>query len=251
MDRIVILGTANAVSDETHENSHLVLQSDDRIILVDCPGNPIVRIQKSGIDPLCITDLILTHFHPDHVAGLPLFLMDLWLMGRKDPLIIYGLEHTIGRAEKMMQLFEWNRWPDFFPVKFKLVNETPNFLLIEDQSIKISSSPVKHLIPTIGIRVLFKNTNKIFVYTSDTEPCQEVLDLAHSADILLHESAGESVGHSSPEQCGLSAEKAEVEQLYLTHYRTTIEPEKLQMAAKSTFSGQVIVARDLMEILFN
>ena len=132
-------------------------------------------------------------------------------MGRKNPLIIYGLDYTIGRAEKMMQLFEWNRWPDFFPVKFKLVSETSYFLLLEDQSIKINSSPVKHLIPTIGIRVLFKNTNKIFVYTSDTEPCQEVLDLARSADILLHESAGESVGHSSPEQCGLSAEKAEVD----------------------------------------
>ena len=25
MDRIVILGTANAVSDETHENSHLII----------------------------------------------------------------------------------------------------------------------------------------------------------------------------------------------------------------------------------
>ena len=249
MDRIVILGTANAVSDETHENSHLVVQSDDRIVLVDCPGNPIVRIQKSGIDPLNITDLILTHFHPDHVAGLPLFLMDLWLMGRKTPLIIYGLDHTIGRAEKMMQLFEWNRWPDFFPVKFKLITETPYFLMIEDQSLKINSSPVKHLIPTIGIRVLFKNKDKIFVYTSDTEPCQAVLDLARSADILLHEFAGESVGHSSAEQCGLTAERAKVGQLYLTHYRTAIKPEKLQMAAKSTFSGQVIVAKDLMEIL--
>lgn len=248
MDRIIILGTANAVSDETHENSHLIMQSDDRIILVDCPGNPIVRIQKSGIDPLFITDLILTHFHPDHVAGLPLFLMDLWLMGRTEPLIIYGLEHTIGRAEKMMQLFEWNRWPDFFPVKFNLVDETPYYLLLEDQSITINSSPVKHLIPTIGIRVLFKNSNKVFVYTSDTEPCQEVLDLAQSADILLHESAGESVGHSSPEQCGLSAEKAGVIQLYLTHYHTDIKPKQLQKAAKSTFSGKVTVAQDLMKI---
>lgn len=251
MDRVVILGTASAISNETHENSHLIIQASDRIILVDCPGNPIVRIRKARIDPLKITDLILTHFHPDHVSGLPLLLMDLWLMGRKEQLTVFGLDHTIERAEKMMQLFEWHRWPEFFPVNFLKVNEKSQDLLIDDASIKINSSPVNHLIPTIGIRVYFKKSKRIFVYTSDTEPCQNVLDLAKSADVLLHEATGESIGHSSGHQCGLNATKAGAKHLYLTHYNPENGPEKLLLEASSVFEGPVTIAEDLMEIIFN
>jgi ribonuclease Z len=251
MDRVVILGTSSAISDQDHENSHLIIQVDERLVLIDCPGNPIVRIKKAQIDPLKITDLILTHFHPDHVSGLPLLLMDLWLMGRKDPLTIYGLGHTIDRAEKMMQLFEWHRWPDFFPVNFMNLGDNPLNLLMEDAYIRIISSPVKHLIPTIGIRVEFKKSRKIFTYTSDTEPCQNLLDLAKSADVLLHEAAGDSVGHSSGKQCGLNAATAGVNHLYLTHYHPQKDINELLQEAQSTFSRPVTIAQDLMEIIFN
>ena len=32
MDRVVILGTASAIPDEKHENSHLIIQADEHII---------------------------------------------------------------------------------------------------------------------------------------------------------------------------------------------------------------------------
>jgi ribonuclease BN (tRNA processing enzyme) len=39
MARILILGTAAAVRDANHENTHFVLIGDDRPILVDCGSN--------------------------------------------------------------------------------------------------------------------------------------------------------------------------------------------------------------------
>ena len=62
--------------------------------------------------------MILTHFHPDHVSGLPSLLLDMWLMGRKDPLTIYGLAYTLERMEKLMEAYDWASWPGFFPVEF-------------------------------------------------------------------------------------------------------------------------------------
>jgi len=50
---------------------------------------------------------VVTHFHPDHVSGIPLFLMDMWLRGRKNPLQIYGLPHAIDRLENLMDAFLW------------------------------------------------------------------------------------------------------------------------------------------------
>src|SRR5512134_1209995 len=123
MTKLIILGTANAVPDENHYNTHMAVLSGQGTILIDCPGNPILRLQKSGIEPNSLTDLIVTHFHPDHTNGIPLLLMHLWLLGRQQPLTIHGLEHSIQRIIGVMELYEWQGWPDFYPVSFKTVPE--------------------------------------------------------------------------------------------------------------------------------
>jgi len=117
MPKLIILGSSNAVANENHENTHLAVVGREHFILVDCPGSPIARLHKAGLELNQLNDLILTHFHPDHVSGVPLLLMDLWLLGRQEPLNIYGLEYTLERVEKNLDLYHWSRWPDFFPVR--------------------------------------------------------------------------------------------------------------------------------------
>ena len=77
-----------------------------------------MRFEKANVDINALGDVILTHFHPDHVSGVPQLLMNMWLMGRIQPLRIYGLQHTIDRIESLMGLYGWTEWPDFFPVEF-------------------------------------------------------------------------------------------------------------------------------------
>ena len=105
--KITFLGTANAVPNKQQQNSHLIVELSGRKLLIDCVGTPVVRLQEAGINPLAITDLILTHFHPDHVSGVPLLLMDLWLLGRKESLAIYGNHDVLQRVDEMMGLFRW------------------------------------------------------------------------------------------------------------------------------------------------
>ena len=71
-----ILGSANAIPDKNHENTHMAVIGENHTLLIDCVSNPIVRLRKAGIEPDQITDVVLTHFHPDHVSGLPLLLME-------------------------------------------------------------------------------------------------------------------------------------------------------------------------------
>ena len=85
MAKLIVLGSSNAIPTKDHENTHLAVVCRDRTVLIDCVSNPIVRLEQAGIDPLMISDVILTHFHPDHVSGVPLLLIDLWLMGRCTP----------------------------------------------------------------------------------------------------------------------------------------------------------------------
>jgi ribonuclease Z len=196
-------------------------------------------------------DLILTHFHPDHVSGVPLLLMNMWLLGRKQPLGIYGLEYTLERLKKLMDSYEWSNWPNFFPVEFHCLPEKELFPVLENGEWRIFSSPVCHLIPTIGLRVEFMSSGKVAAYSCDTEPCPQVIGLAQGADVLIHEASGNSQGHTGPEQAGEIATQAGARQLYLIHYPTK-DPYNRDWVEKArrTFSGPVSLAEDFMELEF-
>ncbi len=247
MSKLSFLGTASAVPAKNQENTHFVVQSGRRTILVDCVGNPVVRLQSADIDPLAITDLILTHFHPDHVSGVPLLLMDLWLLGRKRVLNVYGLSDVIDRMEKMMDLYDWQTWKDFYPVNFVRIPDEPQ-ILINDGDLEVSVFPVCHMIPGIGIRMDLVDGS--FCYSSDTAPCDIVIQMAKGMDLLIHEATGKGLGHSSPEEAGKIAEQAGVKKLYLIHYPPEVDKELWLKKADSVFSGEVILAKDLMVVNF-
>ncbi|MEE9188083.1 MAG: MBL fold metallo-hydrolase [Anaerolineales bacterium] len=251
MVKVIILGSSNAIPEENHENSHMALVGDDRLALIDCVNNPIVRLHKAGLDVEDVTDIILTHFHPDHVSGVPLLLMDLWLLGRKKELRIYGLDYTLDRLGTMMDLYGWDTWPRFFPVKMHRLEEKDMSLVQENDQWRIFSSPVKHIIPNIGLRIEFPESGKVFAYSCDTEPCPQVVQLANSADILVHESAGASVGHTDATQAGKIAEGAGADSLYLIHYPSgKFKDNDIIAKASQEFNGPVRLAEDFMEFEF-
>jgi ribonuclease Z len=245
--KVIILGSSNAVPSKDHENTHMVIVGRERTILIDCVSNPVVRLEQAGVDFNDLTDIVITHFHPDHVSGVPLLLMDMWLMGRKKPINIYGLHYTMDRLEDLMGFYGWSEWPDFFPVGFYRLPEAEMAQVLDSDEFKVNSSPVHHMIPTVGLRIESKKTEKILAYSCDTEPCEQTVRLAGGADILIHEAGGASFGHSSAEQAGEIAAKAEVGCLYLIHYPTgRFANGDIAAEARKTFRGDVIVAEDFM-----
>ena len=251
MGKITILGSGFAVPDEIQDNTHLLISQGERTVLVDTACNPILRLRKAGVEFDSIGDLILTHFHPDHVSGVPHFLMGMWLLGRKKPLDIYGLDHTNVRMKAMVDLYDLLALPNFFPVHFHTIPEVEMAVVLADGDLRIYSSPVKHLIPTIGLRIEFIPQHKIAAYSCDTEPCGQVVDLARGADVLIHEGAGDSKGHTSPEQAAGIAKLAGVSRLSLVHYsRLKQGLEESLVAARDIFSGPVDLLEDLNEIEF-
>ena len=246
MKKITILGTSNVVPDQAHQNTHLIIESDSRVILVDCPGNPFVRLYQAGIDPSTITDLILTHFHPDHVSGLPLLLIDMWLTGREKPLIIHGLPEVLEKSKKMMALYEWEDWEGLYPITFQEISNQGISQLIESEDVIIKAAPVCHLIPSIGLKVIFQEGS--ICYSGDTAPCDAVIQLAKDCEILIHEATGDEEGHSSPAEAGNIAKAAGVENLFLIHYPTNRDFQEMIEEASSQFSGEIFVAEDLMAI---
>lgn len=249
MAELIVLGTANSVPSADHANTHLAVRGEAGTILIDCVGTAVVRLERAGINLDDIQDIILTHFHPDHVSGLPLLLMNMWLLGRQSPLRIYGLNHCLRRVEDMMSSYQWENWPEFFKVSFHRLPESESELVLENQDVRIFSSPVHHLVPTIGLRLESANSGRQIAYSCDTEPCDEVARLAAGADVLIHEATGSSPGHTSAFQAGEIAARSEVGELLLIHY--PVHPEvdpNLVADASERYQGPVAMAEDFMRI---
>jgi len=251
MPKLIILGTSNAVASLQRENTHMALVSESRTILVDCASNPILRFQRAGLDVHAITDLVLTHFHPDHVSGAPLLLMDLWLMGYEHSLNVYGFAQTLDRIEALMDAYAWKEWPNFFPVVFHRIPMDEKAEVMNGDEVRILSSPAQHYIPNMALRYEFKRSKKVCVYSCDTEPCGQVARLAAGADVLFHEATGAFYGHSSAAQASEIANQAGVKALYLIHYPTEKKPDDLVNEASQAFGGPVKVAKDFMELEFD
>jgi ribonuclease Z len=244
--KVVTLGTAAAVPDETHATTHLAVESELGFFMIDSGCNPILRIQDAGLPLDRLRGLILTHFHPDHVATVPLFLMDIWLLGRKVPLPIYGLQDVVDRFGVLMDLFRQDEWPGFFETPCRVVSEEVGAFVLEDSDLRITAAPVEHLVPNMGVRIENKGTGGVVAYSSDTAPCDAVVELARDADILIHEAAEPTPGHSSAAQAGEIARRAGARRLVLVHYRPA--PHKYDRwieEATVAFGGPVELGQDL------
>jgi ribonuclease Z len=251
MTKLILLGTGHAISSLERDNTHMALVGRERMVLIDTATNPVLRLRQAGLDLKNLTDVILTHFHPDHVSGVPILLLDSWLMKRTQPLNIYGLSFTLDRVEQMMSLFGWEEWPNFFPVNFIRVPADEMAAVLQCAEFSIYSSPVRHMIPNMGLRIELAGAHQVIVYSCDTQPAPEVERLASGASLLLHEATGAANGHSSAAQAGTIARQAAVGKLVLIHLDPEKDdPKQLIEQAKSTYPGPVELAQDFMEFEF-
>ncbi len=247
MSRLVMLGTAAAVPNASHQNTYMVLDGPGGAVLIDCAGSPIGRLEQAGVPFAALNDVVITHIHPDHAYGFPLLLMGLWLLGRKAPLRVHALDGVLARLRAVMDGYDWNDWPRFYPVLFEAVEEKVGAPVLETPDFRITAARNQHMTPTIGVRIEHKANGRVAAYSSDTAPCDEIVELARGADLLFHEAAGETPGHSSAAMAGETARKAGVKKLVLVHYQVSADPDGLAAEAEVAFGGPVEVAQDLAE----
>lgn len=253
MPRFVMLGTGSALPGADRENTYLVIQGDKSEILIDCAGAPTGRLSSVGLSVQSIDTVILTHTHPDHIYGWPIFALNSWMAGRRQPLQVYGLADTVRAARSLLTAVGASEWPDFFRVRYHRVELTDGNPFFETEEFRISGMLTRHFVPTLALRIESIATGHVLAYSSDTSPIDELVELFRGCEYLVHEATTletPSEGHSSALEAGEAARKAGARRLVLAHLPPGVRPARWRRAARTRFSGPVIVARDLQSFSF-
>jgi ribonuclease Z len=186
-------------------------------VVVDCGGDVIQRIQAAGLDPLSLDALILTHEHPDHVGGFPLFMEKFWLAGREEPVAVYGIEAALGQARRAFETYDTSGWTTMPPIEWHAFGLREDEPVFANDVWQITASPGFHSVPCIGLRVVHRASEAVCAYSCDTRPSEKIAALARGAQLLVHEATGEGFGHSSAAQAAEIARQAQAERLVLVH----------------------------------
>ena len=252
----------------TRWGTAILVRSKTATVLVDAGPGMTRPLVEAGIGPTDVDAVVFTHHHFDHNAGFPGFFLSRWDQGAGliDELSIYGPPPTSDFVEKLFGADSGAFWPDLNarmeapPSHAVYVNRggvlprlPPNPDIREVQpgdtfavgDIEFSSGLARHVQPFLD-----SNAYRIgvgassIVYTGDTEPCSEVIELARGADVLISmcwdeeetmAANGEATGQTGTQGAARMAQAADVGALVLTHIGPSIsagigEQERTTMA---------------------
>jgi ribonuclease BN (tRNA processing enzyme) len=155
--------------------------------LIDCGASSLPALKRADIVRDDIDLILITHFHGDHFAGLPFFLLDAQFSRRSRPLIIAGPEGIETRLTQVMEaLFEHSS-------RTKQKFDLAVVALKPEQrqsfgAVTVTPYPVVHGEsggPFLGLRV--EARGRTIAYTADTEWTETLVPLAREADLFIAE----------------------------------------------------------------
>ncbi|MFH1585551.1 MAG: ribonuclease Z [archaeon] len=140
--KITFLGTSAQIPTTQRNHTAILLTYEGENILVDCGEGTQRQFRKARLNPGKVTRLLITHWHGDHVLGIPGLLQTLSVSGYNKTLYIYGPKWTKSFIKKMISTFA-------FVEKFKIkVEEVKDGKFLETKDFYLEAKSMDHGIPT-------------------------------------------------------------------------------------------------------
>lgn len=154
---ITILGTAGSVPTKDRNVSATFMAYKAEGLLFDCGEGTQRQMKKAGIPLSKITKIFITHWHGDHVIGLPGLLQSLGLGNHAGLIEVFGPIGTKERIGHTFSAFEFDRRLDL------RVHEVKSGVIVEDKDFVIECAPLKHRVTCLGYAFVEKEKRRMDV----------------------------------------------------------------------------------------
>jgi ribonuclease BN (tRNA processing enzyme) len=214
------------------------------VVLLDLGFGNVRQLARAGIRPEEVSDVFLTHLHPDHCGDLPALLFVL--RGKLKPpaqrLRVWGPPGT--RALVAALCRAWEPWldPRGYALEIRELADGGKALGI---GWVVEARSVRHTTPAFAYRL--SRGSSSLVYSGDMEYDPGFARFAADCDLLLLECTSDSddaaVGHLSALQAVELARAADAGKTLLTHLSDASASEASRLIARG---ARVALAKDLM-----
>lgn len=274
--RVAMLGTGTPNPDPARSGPAIAIIVNDTPYLVDF-GAGVIRQAASlspryggpvkGLDVKNIKHAFLTHLHSDHSLGLADLILTPWVMGRDEPLQVFGPNGVVEMTENILAAYkediEYRMFgaesanPTGWRVEAEAVKEG---IVYKDENVTVEAFNVEHGSWPAAFGYRFTTPDQIIVISGDARWSENLEKYSRDADILIHEvysAAGLEKSspawqkymqdnHISTQELGKLASRVKPKLLVLYHvlFLGTSESELVD-EIKLDFKGEIKIAADL------
>jgi ribonuclease BN (tRNA processing enzyme) len=279
-DRLVLLGTRGGpfVSGYTPSPSANLLVYKGVPYVVDVGYGVTFKLNEAGMPLPALRYVFITHHHSDHNIELGPLLYNSWAAGLRTPVDVYA---PVGLKALITGYWESNR----YDLETRIVDEGRPDLrtlvipheysegpILSNQDVKVRALRNVHPPVTESYAFKFELGGKTVVFSGDTTYFPPLAEFAKGADYLIHEvlyghaldalvsrrpnaerlKASIMSHHTLAEDVGRIAALANVKTLVLNHFvpgdDKSLTPQMWSDAVRTTFGGNVVVGKDLLEL---
>jgi len=156
--KIIFLGTSQAIPTAARNHTSILLQYKNENMLFDCGEGTQRQFRKVKINMGKITRLFISHWHGDHILGLPGLLQTLALSNYSKTLYVYGPRGTRKFMDLMLRIFVY---VGKIKVEIREVNEIGNGKILETSDFEIHAEKMEHGAPCLAYSFVEKDKIRI------------------------------------------------------------------------------------------
>ncbi|HLC55269.1 MAG TPA: ribonuclease Z [Candidatus Nanoarchaeia archaeon] len=146
MIKVTFLGTSCMMPTPERNHPAVLLSWKGENILVDCGENTQRQLRIAGIPPTAVTKILLTHWHGDHMLGLPGLLQSMIACQYRKVLEIYGPKGTKKNLEMLMNFLTMQNEA----LKIKVSEIVEDGIIFRDKEFHLEAVQVKHSAPCVA-----------------------------------------------------------------------------------------------------
>lgn len=126
------------------------IEYQGKALLIDCGEGTQIALKKAGCSLSRIEQLLITHFHADHIAGLPGLLLTIGNTGKTSPLVIAGPRGLQAVVSALCVI------APRLPYEVLLAELAPGDVLPGWDGLETICQPLRHWIDCYGYRISVK-----------------------------------------------------------------------------------------------